>query len=71
MVACALVFGYGVVELLDGVLPCSPVEEADAHIASAKHLVVLILGTCTCAVGKEVFPTLELDAYATILVDII
>jgi hypothetical protein len=46
-------------------------EEADTHIAGAEHLVVLILGTCACAVGKEVLPTLELDAYTAILVDVI
>jgi hypothetical protein len=47
------------------------VEEADAHIAGTKHLVVFILGSGASAIGEEVLPTLELDAYATILVDII
>ena len=46
-------------------------EEADAHIAGTEHLVVLILGTCACAIGKEILPTLELDAYTAILVDVI
>ena len=71
VIAGALILSHGVVELLDGVLSCSFVEEADAHIAGTKHLVVFILGSGACAVGKEVFPTFELDAYTTILVDII
>jgi hypothetical protein len=71
VIASALVFGYSVVELLNGVLSCALVEEADAHIAGTKHLVVLILGACASAIGKEIFPTLELDAYTAILVDVI
>ena len=58
VIASALVFSYGVVELLNSVLSCSFVEEADTHIAGAEHLVVLILCTCACAVGKEILPFL-------------
>jgi hypothetical protein len=46
-------------------------EKADSHIASAEHFVVVVLSTSTSAERVEVLPTLEFDAYATILVDII
>ena len=71
VIAGALVFSYGVVELLDGVLSCSFVEEADTHIAGTEHLVVLILRTSACAIGKEILPFLEFNTYATIFVDVI
>ena len=71
VIAGALVFSYGVVELLDGVLSCSFVEEADTHIAGTEHLVVFILGAVASAVGKEILPFLEFNAYAAIFVDVI